>query len=109
MGGMAADTPPEGEEMVWLDFVIEGDNIETLVELLSLTPGYTGYRDGLLQPDGDRLIVNAMARLAADVAASGDDDVNAAPIGFVPSGCLARLPRTGTGTVAGAGGDRGEP
>lgn len=84
MGGMAADTPPEGEEMVWLDFVIEGDNIETLVELLSLAPGNTGYRDGLLQPDGDRLIVNAMARLAADVAASGDDDINAAPIGYLP-------------------------
>lgn len=84
MGGMAADIPPEGEEMVWLDLVIEGDNIETLVNLLQLAPGYTGYRDGLLQPDGDRLTVNAMARLAADVAASGDDDVNAAPIGFVP-------------------------
>ena len=95
MGGMAADTPPEGEEMVWLDFVIEGDNIETLVELLSLTPGYTGYRDGLLQPDGDRLIVNAMARLAADVAASGDDDVNAAPIGFVPLDAWRAYPGLG--------------
>ena len=95
MGGMAADTPPEGEEMVWLDFMIEGDNIETLVELLSLTPGYTGYRDGLLQPDGDRLIVNAMARLAADVAASGDDDVNAAPIGFVPLDAWRAYPGLG--------------
>lgn len=84
MGGMAADIPPEGEEMVWVDFTIEGDNIETLVQLLQLGPGYTGYRDGLLQPDGDRLIVNAMARLAADVVASGDDDISAAPIGFVP-------------------------
>lgn len=84
MGGLAADVAPEGEQMVWLDVTIEGDNIETLIALLQLSPGYTGYRDGLLQPDGDRLVVNAMARLAADVAASGDDDVNAAPIGYMP-------------------------
>ena len=84
LGGTAADVAPEGEQMIWLDFVVEGDNIDTLVELLDLAPGYTGYRDGLLQPDGDRLIVNAMARLAADVVASGDEDVGAAPVGFVP-------------------------
>lgn len=95
MGGMAADVAPEGEQMVWLDFTIEGDNIETLVSLLQLSPGYTGYRDGLLQPDGERLIINAMARLAADVAASGDGDVNAAPIGFVPLDAWRAYPGLG--------------
>lgn len=95
MGGTAADVAPEGEQMVWLDFTIDGDNIETLVQLLDLAPGSTGYRDGLLQPDGERLIVNAMARLAADVAASGDDDVNAAPIGFVPGESWRDYPSLG--------------
>ena len=83
MGGVAADVPHEGEDMVWLEMTIQGDNIETLIGLLQLSPGDTGYRDAMLQPDGDRLIVNAMARLAADAAASGDDDVSAAPIGHL--------------------------
>ncbi|NQW71835.1 MAG: HNH endonuclease [Actinobacteria bacterium] len=83
MGGTAADVPHEGEDMVWLGITIQGDNIETLIGLLQLSPGDTGYRDAMLQPDGDLLIVNALARLAADAAASGDDDVTAAPIGHL--------------------------
>ena len=97
LGGTAADVAPQGQQMVWLDMTIEGDNIETLVELLSLSPGYTGYRDALLQPDGERLIVNAMARLTADVAASGDDDVNAAPIGYLPREAWSSHPELGRG------------
>lgn len=99
LGGTAADVAPEGEEMIWLDFVVEGDNIDTLVQLLDLAPGFTGYRDGLLQPDGDRLIVNAMARLAADVIASGDDDVSAAPVGFVPPERWRAHPALGRGVT----------
>lgn len=97
LGGTAADVAPEGAQMIWLDFVVEGDNIETLVDLLDLAPGFTGYRDGLLQPDGDRLIVNAMVRLAADVVASGDEDVGAAPVGFVPSERWRDHPTLGRG------------
>ena len=95
MGGMAADIAPEGDEMVWLDFTIEGDNIETLISILQIGPAFTGYRDGLVQPVGDRLQVVAMARLAADVAASGDDQMNAAPIGFVPAGTWEQYPGLG--------------
>ena len=92
MGGTAADTPPEGEQMIWLDFVPEGKNVEELLEVLRLGPGFTGYRDGLLQPDGEQLVVNAMARLAADVAASGDEDATAAPVGVVPVGTWEQYP-----------------
>jgi len=95
LGGTAADIAPEGDEMVWLDFTIEGDNIETLISILQIGPAFTGYRDGLVQPDGDRLQVVAMARLAADVAASGDDRMDAAPIGFVAAGEWERYPGLG--------------
>jgi hypothetical protein len=86
MGGNAPDTPLEGEDMVWLAFTPEGSNVEQLSDILRLGPGFTGYRDGLLQPQEDELVVNAMARLASDVAASGDDDAMAAPIGVLPVG-----------------------
>ena len=97
MGGMAADVPLEGQDMVWLEMTIQGDNIETLIGLLRLSPGDTGYRDAMLQPDGDRLIVNAMARLAADAAASGDDDVTAAPIGHLSDVVWSSHPGLGRG------------
>ena len=97
MGGMAADVPLEGQDMVWLEMTIQGDNIETLIGLLQLSPGDTGYRDAMLQPDGDRLIVNAMARLAADAAASGDDDVSAAPIGHLSGAVWRTHPGLGGG------------
>ena len=99
MGGMAADVPPEGADMVWLPVVIEGDNIETLIDLLGLAPGFTGYRDAILLVDGDRLVVHAMARLAADVAASGDDDTGAAPVGYVESAVWAAHPELGRGAT----------
>jgi hypothetical protein len=86
LGGTAADTPPVGQQMLWLEFIPEGKNVELLVEVLRLAPGSTGYRDGLVQPDGEQLVVNAMAGLAADIVASGEEDAAAAPVGVVPAG-----------------------
>jgi hypothetical protein len=94
LGGTAADTPPPGEQMEWLAFTPEGENVHRLVsEALRLSPGFTGYRDGLVQPDGGRLVVNAMARLASDIAASGDEDATAAPIGFIAAGDWEQFPK----------------
>jgi len=92
LGGTAADTPPEGEQMLRLDFIPEGKNVEQLVEALRLSPGFTGYRDGLVQPDGEQLVVNVMARLAADIVASGEGDATAAPVGVVPAGTWEQYP-----------------
>ncbi|HEV8023329.1 MAG TPA: HNH endonuclease signature motif containing protein [Candidatus Nanopelagicales bacterium] len=94
LGGTAADTPPPGEQMEWLAFQPEGNNAHRLIsEGLRLSPGFTGYRDGLVQPDGSRLVVNAMARLAADIAASGDEDATAAPVGFIAAGDWEQFPK----------------
>lgn len=94
LGGTAADTPPPGEQMEWLAFQPEGNNVHRLIsEGLRLSPGFTGYRDGLVQPDGSRLVVNAMARLAADIAASGDEDATAAPVGFIAEGDWEQFPK----------------
>jgi len=92
LGGTAADTPPEGEEMLWLEFIPDGNNVEQLLQVLRLSPGFTGYRDGLVQPDGAQLVVNAMARLAADITASGDGEAAAAPVGIVPAGTWDHYP-----------------
>ena len=94
LGGTAADTPPPGEQMEWLAFTPEGNNVHRLIsEALRLSPGFTGYRDGLVQPDGGRLVVNAMARLASDIAASGDEDATAAPIGYIAQGDWEQFPK----------------
>lgn len=98
-GGAAADIAPEGDVMVKLAFEPSGTNVETLIALLDLSGGRVGYRDGLTVPEGGDLIVNAMARLAADVAASGDDDVGAAPVGKIPAGAWAAFPALGLGAT----------
>lgn len=98
LGGMGADVPPEGDEMVTLPFEIEGDNANTLIdEVLTLRPGQSGYRDGISGPEGDDLVVYAMVRLAADVVATGDDDVGAAPVGRIKADAWRNYPGLGRG------------
>jgi hypothetical protein len=96
-GGRALDTVSEGDSLIQLEFIPTGDNIETLVDLLKLSPGAVGYRDGLVRAKGPDLEVLAMIRLASDVEASGDEEVGAAPIGIVPAGDWARYPTLGEG------------
>ena len=94
LGGTAADTPPPGEQMEWLEFQPEGDNVNRLIsEVLQLSRGTTGYRDGIVQPEGGRLVVNALARLASDIAASGDEEATAAPVGFIAEGNWEQFPK----------------
>lgn len=96
-GGRERDGVAEGDTLVEMEFTPVGDNIETLVELLWLAPGQVGYRDGLVRVTGNDLEVIAMIRLAADVEASGDEDVGAAPIGLVPESVWSAYPRFGEG------------
>ena len=94
LGGTAADTPPPGEQMEWLEFQPEGDNVHRLIsEVLQLSRGTTGYRDGIVQAEGGRLVVNALARLASDIAASGDEEATAAPVGFIAEGNWEQFPK----------------
>jgi hypothetical protein len=99
LGGTAADVAPEGDAMVKLAFEPTGPNVETLIALLDLSGGRVGYRDGLTVPTDGDLVVNAMVRLAADVAADGDDDVTAAPVGRVPADQWSAYPVLGLGVT----------
>jgi len=98
LGGRGADVAPEGDDMVSLDFTIEGTNASTLiVDVLQLRPGQSGYRDGICGQDESDLVVYAMARLAADAAATGDDDVEAAPVGRIRAEEWSGFPGLGAG------------
>jgi len=99
LGGTAADIAPEGDAMVKVSFTPVGTNVETLIALLDLAGGRTGYRDGLTVLDGGDLVVHAMARLAADVVATGDDDVGAAPVGRIPAEAWQHYPAMGLGVT----------
>lgn len=96
-GGRALDSVAEGDTLVQLEFTPVGDNIETLVDLLKISPGQVGYRDGLVRPMGADLEVLAMIRLAADVEASGDEEVGAAPIGVVSAATWSSYPQFSEG------------
>ena len=99
LGGTAADVAPAGDVMVKLAFEPSGSNVETLIAVLDLSGGRVGYRDGLTVVDGGDLVVHAMARLAADVAASGDDDVGAAPVGRISAGSWEAYPAFAQGVT----------
>jgi len=99
LGGTAADVAPAGDVMVKLAFEPLGSNVETLIAVLDLSGGRVGYRDGLTVVDGGDLVVHAMARLTADVAATGDDDVGAAPVGRIPAEVWAAYPALGLGVT----------
>lgn len=96
-GGHAIDSVAEGDTLAKLAFTPVGNNIETLVDLLKLSPGEVGYRDGLVRAVGTDLEVLAMIRLAADVEASGDAEVGAAPIGVVATAAWSRYPQLAEG------------
>ncbi|PHX60518.1 MAG: hypothetical protein CK552_05480 [Actinobacteria bacterium] len=99
-GGRACDLTPPGDVLERLDVEITGDNIDTLINLLQLGPGAEGFRDGLLGQEGEELIVYAMVRLTADVAATGDDDTSAAPIGRILADRWRQYPGLGGGRVS---------
>jgi hypothetical protein len=97
--GYDADAAPEGDVMVRLPFTPSGVNVETILELLNLRSGGVGYRDGLVRLVDSELEVYAMLRLAAQVEASGDDDVAAAPVGRLMSEAWRAYPRLAEGTT----------
>jgi hypothetical protein len=90
-GGTAADIAPLGDSMVKITFEPTGENVETLIALLSLSGGRVGYRDAITVPEEGDLIVNAMVSLVANVAASGDHDLGAAPVGRIPARAWAEF------------------
>lgn len=97
--GTAADIAPKGDSMVKIAFEPTGENVETLIALLSLSGGRVGYRDAITVPEEGDLIVNAMVSLVANVAASGDHDLGAAPVGRIPARAWAEFPALGLGVT----------
>jgi hypothetical protein len=81
--------------MVKIAFEPTGENVETLIALLSLSQGRVGYRDAITVPEAGDLIVNAMVRLVSNIAASGDHDLGAAPVGRIPARAWAEFPALG--------------
>lgn len=98
-GGTAADIAPQGDSMVKIAFEPTGENVETLIALLSLSGGRVGYRDAITVPEEGDLIVNAMVRLVSNIAASGDHDLGAAPVGRIPARAWADFPALGLGVT----------
>lgn len=94
-GGMQPDADPEGEEMVEIPFTPQEGNFAPMAEFLGLIPGTRGYRDGITQPAGTEVTVNAVARLLAHVEESGDDEAAAAPVGHIRSEDWRAYPRLG--------------
>ena len=50
-------------------------------------------------PEEGDLIVNAMVRLVSNIAASGDRDLGAAPVGRIPARAWAEFPALGLGVT----------
>lgn len=94
--GTQPDADADGETMVEIPFVPLEKNFVVIAELLGLTPGSRGYRDGITQPAGTEVVVNAVARLLAHVEEAGDDEeAAAAPVGHVRSEDWRDYPRLG--------------
>ena len=94
-GGMQPDADPEGEVMIEIPFTPQEGNFAPMAEFLGLIPGTRGYRDGITQPAGTEVTVNAVARLLAHVEESGDDEAAAAPVGHIQSEDWRAYPRLG--------------
>ncbi len=94
-GGMQPDADPEGEALIEIPFTPQEGNFAPMAEFLGLIPGTRGYRDGITQPAGTEVTVNAVARLLAHVEESGDDEAAAAPVGHIRSEDWRAYPRLG--------------
>jgi hypothetical protein len=94
--GIQADANPDDEQLIEIPFTPLEKNFVVMAELLGLTPGSRGYRDGITQPAGSEVTVNAVARLLAHVEMSGDDEeAAAAPVGHIRSEDWRDYPRLG--------------
>lgn len=93
--GTQPDADPEGEPLIEIPFVPVEKNFVVIAELLGLIPGSRGYRDGITQPAGTEVTVNAVAQLLAHVEESGGDEAAAAPVGHIRSEDWRDYPRLG--------------
>jgi hypothetical protein len=92
--GMQADADDD-EQLIEIPFTPLEKNFVVMAELLRLTPGARGYRDGITQPAGSEVTVNAVARLLAHVEESGDEEAAASPVGHIRSEDWRTYPRLG--------------
>jgi hypothetical protein len=92
--GMQADAADD-EQLIEIPFIPLEKNFVVMAELLRLTPGARGYRDGITQPAGSEVTVNAVARLLAHVEESGDEEAAASPVGHIRSEDWRTYPRLG--------------
>lgn len=93
--GAQPDRDPQGDALVDIPFTPMAENFAVLAEFLGVAPGTRAYRDGITQPAGTEVTVNAVARLLAQVEGSGDEEANAAPVGHIRSGDWREFPRLG--------------
>jgi hypothetical protein len=91
---MQADADDD-EQLIEIPFTPLEKNFVVMAELLRLTPGARGYRDGITQPAGSEVTVNAVARLLAHVEESGDEEAAASPVGQIRSEDWRTYPRLG--------------
>lgn len=93
--GSQPDRDAGDEHLVEIAFVPNEENFRVMAEFLGIGPGMRAYRDGITQPAGAEVAVNAVARLLAQVEESGEGEANAAPVGHIRSADWRPYPRMG--------------